>query len=235
MSDPRVYYKALRLGDTVRSHPSPQVTVEQAPLTPTAYGDDAAMAEVGGATRCSIEIEPVLLRNFTATETDAAFMARKLTFANDLRRFSGTIPTTATTRFGTLAWVEDPTGGDSLGTFSPSGLAGPPAIYNTLTVTAYARSMAIDDRLLLVEGDLSLVVTLASAFTGGGTTIQIDAVETADWPAFTVAAVAYRLSWWLDDCAMSGDFKVGEGDKVARAAKGSVLRFDSVERFGVAG
>lgn len=235
MSNPRAYYKALRLGDTVRSHPPVSFTVEAPTFTPTAFGLHAAMAESGASGRCSVEIEPHLIRNFAATETDPDFFARKLAFANDCRRFAGELPTGAGTRLGTLCWVEDPDAADAIGTFTPSGISGPPAEYNTLTVSAYGTSMAIDDRLLIVEGDLSIVVTLQSAFTAGGTTIQFDNVLTSDWPAFTVAAVAYRLAWWLDDCAMSGDFKVGEGDKSPRVARGSTLRFDSVADFGYCG
>lgn len=235
MSDPRVYYKALRLGDTVRSHPPVSFAVEAPTFTPTAFGLDSAMAESGASGRCSVEIEPHLIRGFSATETDPDFFARKLAFANDCRRFAGEVPTGAGTRLGPLSWVEDPTGADSIGAFAPSGLTGPPAVYNTLTASvAYGTSMADGDRLLIVEGDLYLVVTLSAAFTGGGTVIQIEDVLTADYPAFSSPSL-FRLSWWLDDCAMSGDFKVGEGDKSPRVARNSTLRFDSVADFGYPG
>lgn len=235
MSDPRVYYKALRLGDTVRSHPPVSFAVEAPTFTPTAFGLDSAMAESGASGRCSVEIEPHLLRGFSATETDPEFFARKLAFANDCRRFAGEVPTGAGTRLGPLCWVEDPTGGDDLGAFTPSGIAGPPAETLSLTLSvAYGRDMAEGDRLLIVEGDLYLVVTLATGFGSGGTVISIESVLTADYPAFTTPSL-FRLSWWLDDCAMSGDFKVGEGDKSPRVARGSTLRFDSVADFGYAG
>lgn len=234
MSNPRAYYKALRLGDTVRSHPPISTTIEAPLLTPTAFGADAAFAENGASSRVAVEIEPVLIRSFAGAETDAAYFARKAAFANDLRDFAGPMPTDSPTRLGTLCWVEDPDAADAIGTFTPSGISGPPAEYDTITVTAYGTSMAIDDRILLVEGDLSIVLTLKSAFTAGTTTIQFNNVLTSDWPAFTVAAVAYRLAWWLDEAAMSGEFKAGDGERARSVSRGSVLRFDSIERIGTA-
>lgn len=237
MSDPRVYYKALRLGDTVRSHPPVSFAVEAPTFTPTAFGLDSAMAESGASGRCSVEIEPHLIRGFSATETDPDFFARKLAFANECRRFAGEVPTGAGTRLGPLCWVEDPTGGDDLGAFTTTSVTiGPSTWVASLTLSvAYDRDLAEGDRLLIVEGDLYIVVTLDASFTAGGTLIDFEDVLDSDWPAFTAAAVAYRLSWWLDDCAMSGDFKVGEGDKSPRVARNSTLRFDSVADFGYAG
>lgn len=235
MSNPRAYFKALRLGDTVRSHPPISTTIEAPLLTPTAFGADAAFAENGASSRVAVEIEPVLIRSFAGAETDAAYFARKAAFANDLRDFAGPMPTDATTRLGTLCWVEDPETADRIGTFTLIGVTGPPDYWNTLSVTAYGTSMASGDRLLIVEGDLSIIVTLDASFSAGGTTIQFEDVLTSDWPAFTGAAVAYRLAWWLDEAAMSGEFKAGDGERARSVSRGSVLRFDSVERIGTAG
>jgi hypothetical protein len=234
-ANPAAYYKALRLGDTARSHPSPQVTIEGVDFQPTVAGNNSVVGERGAGSRVGIEIEAMLIRSYDqatgdigAAEADGTFFARKLTLANNLRLYAGHKPTTANSRLGALVWVDDPASADKL---APSSFAGGGGFKFTINLSpTFGSNMADNERLLLINGDAWQILQLSSAYTAGGSTISFDSIADAD---FIGGSTLYRIRWMLADAALSGDFRVGEGDKASRVARGSTLRFDSVEDFWI--
>lgn len=236
MTHPAVYYKALRLGDTVRSHPAPQVSIEGVDFAPTWAGNSAVVGEKGAAGRTSIEIEPLLIRTFDrstgdvgASETDAAFFERKLEFANNLRSYAGHKPTDATTRLGPVVWIDAPVGADKFAVSSYSAADPDPKSTANLTGTV-GTTIAVGEKFLLVSGDEYSIVTVTDIANPSDTTIKFTPVAAAD---FVAASAMLRIRWMLDGAALSGDYRGGEGDRVARVARGSTLRFDSVSDFWV--
>lgn len=234
-ANPAAFYKALRLGDTARSHPAPTVSLEGVDFAPTVFGTAAAVGERGPGSRVSIEIEPILLRTYSqttgdigASETDAAFFGRKLTLANNLRTFAGFVPEYSggdvTSRLGPLVWIDDPASADKFAVSSYNS-----GDKNTATLSsASGYAIALGEKFLLVSGNYFCIVTISDPASIGATTLKFTNVPEAQ---FVSAAAMLRIRWMLDGAAMSGDLRIGEGDKASRVARGGALKFDSVEDF----
>lgn len=190
MADPRAYYKSLRLGDTVRSHPPVGVKIEPNGFEPTIFGDAAVAAERGAAALSSVQIEPVLLRNYAGAETDAAFFARKLAFASALASWAGVRPATRATRLGPLAWIAD-FDVDEVGTVSSAVAAGD----TTADInSSFDGEILSGNRVLIVDGDEAELLALTADFANAGTPTATSIDFAACARAYTTSAKVYRLA-----------------------------------------
>lgn len=222
------FYKGLRLGDVVRSVGAPEIQLADSAFEDSLHGNTAAAIERGASARRRVEIEPVLLRGYSAAETSRAFFLRRLDFANDLAAYAGVHASEPGSRFGKLLYCDQSlglcTGSATGGTpNAPTGSipAGSDAISFT---TAPSRTVAAGEFLLLVEGSQ---MELVEVLTQSGDDFTCDPVV----GNYTAAVVGFVVSWWLNASALVGSFKVGEGEQSPNAAKGAVLTFESAEDF----
>lgn len=225
------FYKTLLLGDVVRSVPAPEIQLAENGFEDSLHGNYAAPIERGASARHRVDIEPVFIKNHGGAESARAFFLRRLDFANALAEYGGVHATYPDSRLGRLTFCDQ-----GLGLVTAAGVISPPAAHSPIggvgvgddyvTFTNEpSRVIAAGEKLLLIKDDTFEFVTVA---TQTGAAFTLSAPVTV---AFAVGVKGYVVSWWLDEAAVVGSYKVGEGDGSPNAAKGAVLSFESAEDF----
>lgn len=223
------FYKGLRLGDVVRSVGAPEVVLADSAFEDSLHGNTAAAIERGPSARFRIEIEPILLRSFGGTEGARDFFLRRLDFASDLAAYAGDHASEPGSRFGTLLYCDQ-----SLGACTGSAVSGTPnAPLGSISAGSDAISFATAPSRTVAAGEFILLVGVDGATELVEVATQSGADFTTDPVVgnFSAGVVGFVLSWRMNDAALVGSFRVGEGDQSPNAAKGAVLTFESAEDF----
>lgn len=226
MSQPRIYWKGVRLGDMVDEGDA--LTLRHAkPQYQEAVGAESAHAHLMGPNAVfEASMAIALKRGFTAAEGSSAFWDRIRTLGVTLKRamaYGGGVP-----QRGPLCFVRDPDGdawGQQDSTVTSEAIVGTGT--ETISCVAVDPTWAAGQYVLVFEPANPYtkfeVVELVDADDVGGT---IDAQFSQ---AYTTAAEVHRLEWYLPDSALDNDPDFGGLGTAQRGVrKGIRLVFSSV-------
>ncbi|MGB0972314.1 MAG: hypothetical protein ACPGVG_15350 [Mycobacterium sp.] len=174
-ADPRAYFRHLRLGDFCHSLPDIQVDQAVSEVVRSIQGDVAGVREVapGGALYLTSKVA-MRQGHLTSSETTAAFLERRVAFANALRSAIG--HGNGYTPAGPFVWVENDATDRT--TFS----TGYSATGSPITITLSADiGLGDGDYVLFTDGSAQYEIAVAQSGTSG-TTLELASLAN-DWTA----------------------------------------------------
>lgn len=225
MSEPRAYFKGLRLGDfqEVAERLSFQ---HSGPNYQNAVGAEAAHAWFSGPNAYfEIAFEIAFKRGFSGAEGTSAFYDRLRTFGTSLKRalaYGGGVP-----QRGPLCFVRDPDGSrfdEADSTTTTEAILGSGT--ESITCTSVDAAWATGQRVLVFDPANPYttfeVVTLVDADDVS------DTIEAAFTKAYPSGAEVHRLEWYLPDATLDGAPDFGGAGAAQRGfRKGIRLAFSS--------
>lgn len=217
MSNRRLYYKHLQLGDLLlKGHEELGIEVSPATFGSANYSNQATVSEGGANARFRLRLEVMLKR--APTEEIAAFMERKIDLASQLMALaSSRVDLGIYTAKGDLAVINDAT----------SDLT---AADGSIAAGSGVALVVVDD--IFATGDLIWIgdpsaelgeVATVDAWDGGSKTITCDLVH-----SYADAVVVAKAAYVLEDCYLNTNTTISGQDETSFSDSKIDLTFEGI-------